>query len=93
MRFLLTKTPEQQSGLMLHRTGHLFIRQRTSVINAIRARLAEFGIVAPIGRKGVEEMLHVVADSNDKQVPEVVRAGLAALCNSTAQPQRADFEV
>ena len=32
MRFVPTKTPEQQSGLMLHRTRHLFIRQQTSVI-------------------------------------------------------------
>jgi transposase len=48
------KTPEQQSCLMLHRTRHLFIRQQTSVINAIRAHLAEFGIVAPVGRNGVE---------------------------------------
>jgi transposase len=27
------------------------------VINAIRAHLAEFGIVAPVGRNGVEELL------------------------------------
>src|SRR4029453_6446865 len=40
-----TKTSEQQSGLVLHRTRHLFIRQQTAVINAIRAHLAEFGIV------------------------------------------------
>jgi transposase len=50
MRFVETKTPEQQSCLMLHRTRHLFIRQQTAVINAIRAHLAEFGIVAPVGR-------------------------------------------
>ena len=62
MRFVPTKTPEQQSCLMLHRTRHLFIRQQTAVINAIRAHLAEFGIVAPVGRKGVEELFHVVAD-------------------------------
>ena len=62
MRFVETKTPEQQSCLMLHRTRHLFIRQQTAVINAIRAHLAEFGIVAPVGRKGVEELLDVVAD-------------------------------
>src|SRR5262245_42559376 len=40
MRFVATKTPEQQSGLVLHRTRHLFIRQQTAVINAIRAHLA-----------------------------------------------------
>jgi transposase len=79
MRFVETKTPEQQSCLMLHRTRHLFIRQQTSVINAIRAHLAEFGIVAPVGRKGVEELLGVVADLGDKRVPEVARACLATL--------------
>ena len=79
MRFVPTKTPEQQSCLMLHRTRHLFIRQQTAVINSIRAHLAEFGIVAPVGRKGVTELLHVVADPNDKRVPEVARACLAAL--------------
>ena len=61
MRFVETKTPEQQSCLMLHRTRHLFIRQQTAVINAIRAHLAEFGIVAPVGRNGVEQLLAVVA--------------------------------
>jgi transposase len=57
MRFVATKTPAQQSCLMLHRTRHLFIRQQTSVINAIRAHLTEFGIVAPVGRNGVEQLL------------------------------------
>ena len=57
MRFVATKTPEQQSCLTLHRTRHLFIRQQTSVINAVRAHLAEFGIVAPVGRNGVEQLL------------------------------------
>src|SRR5271167_13949 len=79
MRFVPTKTPQQQSCLMLHRTRHLFIRQQTSVINSIRAHLVEFGIVAPVGRKGVTELLHVVADPRDKRVPEVARACLAAL--------------
>jgi len=79
MRFVATKTPEQQSCLMLHRTRHLFIRQQTSVINVIRAHLAELGIVAPIGRKGVEELLDVIADPSDKRVPETARTCLIAL--------------
>jgi transposase len=78
MRFVATKTPEQQSCLMLHRTRHLFIRQQTAVINAIRAHLAEFGIVAPVGRHGVEELLGVVADPSDKRVPEVARVSRRA---------------
>ena len=71
MRFVETKTPEQQSCLMLHRTRQLFIRQQTSVINAIRAHMAEFGIIAPVGRKGVEQ-LH-------QRLPELARACVAAL--------------
>src|SRR5882724_5947759 len=89
MRFVPTKTPEQQSCLTLHRTRHLFIRQQTAVINSIRAHLAEFGIVAPVGRKGVTELLHVVADPSDKRVPRVsCRAR-----HSTAPPQAADLGV
>ena len=76
MRFVPVKTPEQQSGLMLHRTRHLFIRQQTSVINAIRAHLAAFGVTAAVGRKGIEELLRVIADPSDKRV---VRTCLAAL--------------
>src|SRR5947209_184743 len=79
MRFVPTKTPEQQSCLMLHRTRHLFIRQQTAVINAIRAHFAEFGIVAPVGRTGVEQLLKVASDGNDKRLPDVARACIAAL--------------
>src|SRR6201982_2328891 len=67
MRFVATKTSEQQSCLTLHRTRHLFIRQQTSVINAIRAHLAEFGIVSPVGRDGVSQLLGIAADANDKR--------------------------
>jgi transposase len=79
MRFVETKTAEQQSCLMLHRTRHLFVRQQNAVINSIRAHLAELGIVAPVGRNGVEELLDVVADPDDDRVPEVARDCVAAL--------------
>ncbi|MET4177157.1 transposase [Bradyrhizobium sp. LA6.1] len=79
MRFVPTKTVEQQSCLMLYRARHLFIRQQTAVINSIRAYLAEFGIVAPLGRRGVEQLLEVVADGADRRLPEVARTCLAAL--------------
>ena len=93
MRFVKIKTAEQQSCLMLHRTRHLFIRQQTAVINAIRAHLAEFGIVAPVGRNGVEELLDVVADPSDKRVPEVARACLAALGAPATAAQAADLGI
>jgi transposase len=79
MRFVATKTLEQQSCLVLHRTRHLFIRQQTAVVNAIRAHLAEFGIVAPVGRNGAEQLLDVVADTSDRRLPEIARACVLAL--------------
>jgi transposase len=79
MRFVATKTPEQQSCLMLHRTRHLFVRQQTAVINSIRAHLAEFGLVAPVGRNGMEELLKIVANPEDKRLPDVARTCVAAL--------------
>ena len=79
MRFVETKAAEQQACLMLHRTRHLFIRQQTSVINAIRAHMAEFGIVARVGRNGVEELLAVAADPADRRLPEVARTCVTAL--------------
>ena len=82
MRFVATKTPEQQSCPTLHRTRHLLIRQQTSVINAIRAHLAEFGIVAPIGRNGVEQLLGVVADANDKRLFMAQPSPLSVLSNA-----------
>jgi transposase len=85
MRFVPTKTPDQQACLMLHRTRHLLIRQKTAVINAIRAHLAEFGIVAPVGRNGVEALLDVVADPDDGRVPEIARECLKALGNQLRQ--------
>src|SRR6202048_3742349 len=51
MRFVETKTPEQQSVLMLHRIRLMLVGQRTMLSNTIRAYMAEVGIVAPIGRR------------------------------------------
>ena len=79
MRFVEIKTAEQQSVLMLHRTRHLFIRQRTTLINALRAHLAEFGIVAGVGRNGLEKLLNVIEDGNDARVPPTARDCLLAL--------------
>ena len=57
MRFVETKTPEQQSAQMLHRIRLMLVRQRTLLSITIRAHMAEFGIVAPIGRNGLDDIL------------------------------------
>ncbi len=63
---------------MLHWVRQMQVRQRTMLTNAIRAHLAEFGPVAKIGREGVEELLLMVRD-RDERVPELARACILAL--------------
>ncbi|MBT4039871.1 MAG: IS110 family transposase [Rhodospirillales bacterium] len=81
IRFVEIKTPEQQSVLMLHRTRQLFVRQRTTLINALRAHLAEFGIVAGVGRNGLEKLLELIESGEDDRVPTGARDCLLALRN------------
>jgi len=49
MRFVAVKGLDQQAFLMLHRSRELLVRQRSMSACAIRAHLAEFGIIAPQG--------------------------------------------
>ena len=62
MRFVPVKSPEQQSVMVLHRTRSILIRQRTQLSNAIRGHMSEFGVVAPIGRNGLQTLIEIVAD-------------------------------
>ena len=61
MRFVRVKTVEQQAALSLHRGRELMVRQRTQTANALRAQLSEFGIVAPVGKRGLDQLLAAVA--------------------------------
>jgi transposase len=79
MRFVESKTVEQQSVMMLHRARLMLTRQRTQLGNAIRAHLAELGIVAPIGRKGLARLLDIIADESDARLPAATRACLGML--------------
>src|ERR1700726_2461820 len=79
MRFVQIKSVEQQARLMLHRARDLLMRQRTQLINALRAHLAELGIVAAQGNNGVAELLAIVADERDARLPIDARASLVVL--------------
>ncbi len=68
MRFVAIKSPEQQSILALHRTRDLLIRQRTQLVNMIRAQLAEFGIVAA---KGIQHALRLAGQLVEGAVPDI----------------------
>jgi transposase len=79
MRFVGIKSAEQQGRLMQHRTRDLLLRQRTQVINALRAHLAELGIVAAQGREGLKELLEIIAGKGDEHLPIDARASLIVL--------------
>ena len=79
MRFVRIKSAEQQGQLMQHRTRDVLIRQRTQIINALRAHLAELGLVAAQGDKGVKELLAIVADKEDTRLPIDARASVIVL--------------
>ena len=79
MRFVQVKSAAQQGRLMQHRTRDLLLRQRTQVINALRAHLAELGIVAAQGREGLKELLAIIADEGDARLPLDARASLIVL--------------
>jgi len=69
MRFVPVKTIGQQAALSLHRGRELLVRQRTQIANALRAQLAEFGIVAPVGQRGLAQLLDAVS-AEDAVLPE-----------------------
>ena len=52
MGFVPIKSAEQQAQLMQHRTRDLLMRQRTQLINAIRAHVASTGNVLQLGQIG-----------------------------------------
>jgi transposase len=84
MRFVPTKTRDQQAALMLHRTRQLLVRQRTMLSNAMRGHLAELGIVSAKGRHGTAALLEIIADTKDDRVPLVARTCLDALARQYA---------
>jgi transposase len=79
MRFVRAKSAEQQGRLMQHRTRDLLLRQQTQVINALRAHLAELGMVAAQGREGLKQLLTIIADEKDARLPIDARASLIVL--------------
>jgi transposase len=79
MRFVRAKSAEQQGRLMQHRARDLLLRQQTQVINALRAHLAELGIVAAQGREGLKQLLTIIADEKDVRLPIDARASLIVL--------------
>ena len=78
MRFVPVKSADQQSVLMLYRVRALLIRQRTMLVNALRAHLAEFGVVVAQDEKRIRELIAMLTGEN-APVPALARTSLAPL--------------
>lgn len=79
MRFVAPKSPAEQSAMMLHKVRLMLNRQVVMITNAIRAHMSEFGIIAPVGRGGVDRLIEHVEDENDDRIPETARHCLQML--------------
>ena len=69
MRFVAIKSAEQQSILALHRTRALLVRQRTQLINMIRAQLAEFGFVLATGIQHALKLVDQLVEGVTPDIP------------------------
>src|SRR3954452_1338524 len=88
MRFVAVKTEEQQSTLVIHRVRETLVAQKTQLINALRAHLAEFGIVAPQGAGKVPQLTAVLADPEDTRIPGLARQVLQNLVDQLRDTER-----
>lgn len=77
MRFVPTKSANQQAALSQHRVRDLLVRQRTMLINALRGHLGEFGIIGPAGRHRLGDLQRALWAADD--VPALARVALQAL--------------
>jgi transposase len=89
MRFVAMKSVAQQCDRAVHRARDLLVRQRTQLMNAIRAMLAEMGLVAAQGLKGFAELIGLI-EARDPAVPTALLGSLDAL---TRQWRQLDGEV
>ena len=79
MRFVEIKSCEQQGMLVLHRVRLMLMRQRIALSNAIRGHMAEYGLVAPVGRNGLQRLTAIIADHGDDRLPAMACASLIVL--------------
>lgn len=71
IRFVPTKSADQQAALMLVGMRTRLIKKRTQLANAIRGFAAEFGITAATGMCRIEPLLDRIAA--DERLPELAR--------------------
>jgi transposase len=86
MRFVPTKTVDQQAMLIIHRTRDLLVRQRTGAVNALRGQMGEFGVVTAKGVAKARELMAAVA--SDERIPSLAREALLRLVEQIRDTER-----
>lgn len=81
MRFVEVKSAECQAIMTLHKARELLVRQRTALINAIRSHAAEYGLIAPLGARKVQELITDIDLANGEVLPALAKAGILALAD------------
>jgi transposase len=61
------------------------VRQRTSLVNALRAHLAEFGVIAPHGLRNVGRLIAIIREESDTRLPDLARQVLQVLAAQLEQ--------
>lgn len=69
------KTEEQQARAMAFRARDILVHQRTQLINSLRGLLAEFGVVAPLGRANIKILCDELHDPRSTLPDEVIEVG------------------
>jgi len=87
MRFVATKSREQQAALALHRTRDLLVKQRTQLVNMIRGLLAEFGIEIARGLHHAIDLAARIAEGKAPEVPPLAVTVITGLAGQIGQLQ------
>jgi transposase len=89
MRFVPLKGVDQQAVLMLHRTRALLVAQRTMLANALRAHLAEFGIIVAQGIGRIGGLIEAIFSKGEQacELPPLARIALEPLALQFLQLQ------
>ena len=88
MRFVPVKSAERQAALLDHKTRDFLVRQRTQLVNTIRAHLSEFGIVVAKGIHNVDRLLETATE-----LPAAARPAVDMLAEQLRETQEKIDEV
>ncbi|MBR9787428.1 MAG: IS110 family transposase [Vibrionaceae bacterium] len=76
-RFVPVKSPEQQAILSVHRMREHWVRERTALMNRIRALLSEFGLIIPVGRSSLMKQVPLMLEDAENELPHLARSVIA----------------